>query len=238
MIKSGTIKSVLLLACIGIIIIGLAEPIAGDTMGKGKVMEQEDKMAACPANETKMKDDSTNKTMMPYMMVDADIMVDDSNKTMMPCMMVDADVMVDDSNKIMMPCMMVDDSNKTMMPCMMVADPTNKTIMMHCMMGEDARSAQTKLDCARLHLQKAMKLHEMHMKDSSKATDESMEMMHYHLMEAYGCIEEENMTMGMAMEMMNATSYHDYDDSNGSEEWMVAISDDKYNDLDNKSKGC
>lgn len=44
MTKSGTVKSVLLIAFIGIVLIALVMPIAGQKIGQGKMMEQKDMM--------------------------------------------------------------------------------------------------------------------------------------------------------------------------------------------------
>ena len=76
MIKSGAIKSALLLACIGIIVVALVEPIAGHMMGQGNMTER-DMKAACPDNKTHMM-----HCMMHFMMGN-----NSANGTMMYCMM-------------------------------------------------------------------------------------------------------------------------------------------------------
>ncbi|WP_292387865.1 hypothetical protein [Methanosarcina sp. UBA5] len=66
MVKPGIIKPVLLLVFIGIIIAAFVQPIAGSTMGKGKLMEQKDKMVPCPENkimmQSGMKERAANET--------------------------------------------------------------------------------------------------------------------------------------------------------------------------------
>ncbi len=74
MIKSGTLKPALLLALIAVIVIALAEPIAGHMMGQGNMMGQRSMMIVCPDNQTctmmqsGMGDHPANETMMPCMM--------------------------------------------------------------------------------------------------------------------------------------------------------------------------
>ncbi len=66
MVKPGIIKPVLLLVFIGIIVTAFVQPIAGSTMGKGKLMEQKDKMVPCPENkimmQSGMKECAANET--------------------------------------------------------------------------------------------------------------------------------------------------------------------------------
>ncbi len=58
MVKPGIIKPVLLLVLIGIIVIAFVQPIAGSTMGQGKLMEQKDKMVPCPENKSMMQSET------------------------------------------------------------------------------------------------------------------------------------------------------------------------------------
>ncbi|AKB81953.1 hypothetical protein MSBR3_1375 [Methanosarcina barkeri 3] len=55
MTKPGIMKPVLLLVLIGIIVTAFVQPIAGSTMGQGKLMEQKDKMVPCPENKSMMQ---------------------------------------------------------------------------------------------------------------------------------------------------------------------------------------
>jgi hypothetical protein len=55
MVKPGIMKPVLLLVLIGIIVTAIVQPIAGSTMGQGKLMEQKDKMVPCPENKSMMQ---------------------------------------------------------------------------------------------------------------------------------------------------------------------------------------
>ena len=96
-------------------------------------------------------------------------------------------------------------ANETMMHCMMGDHMANET-MMHCMMDQNASTAQARLDCADFWLQKAIKLHEIHLKDPSTATNESQMEMMDQMMRAYECIKGENVTENMAMGMMNTTA--------------------------------
>ncbi|HSD57675.1 MAG TPA: hypothetical protein VLB04_05795 [Methanotrichaceae archaeon] len=163
MTKSGTVMSVLLLACMGIVVIALAEPIAGQMMGQGGMMGQgsmmaqggmmgrmvqcegedcEGMMAACPANRT---------------------------------------------------CVMVQP--------MTGACPEGRT----CYVVEqlqNASDAQARLDCARIWLEKAMNLHDLHLRDPTTTTDESQIELMDQITRAYECVTGENMTS----EMMNTTA--------------------------------
>ena len=225
MIKSGIVKSALLLACIGIIVVALVEPIAGHMIGQGNMTER-DMKAACPDNKTHMMhfimgNNSANGTMMHCMMgerpANETILGEHlTNETMMHCMM--GDPANGTMRHCMMHCMMGNYSandtmmimrkhsaNGTMMHCMMGDHMANET-MMHCMMDQNASTAQARLDCADFWLQKAIKLHEIHLKDPSTATNESQMEMMDQMMRAYECIKGENATENMAMGMMNTTA--------------------------------
>lgn len=169
MIKSGVTKSALLLACIGIIVVALVEPIAGHMMGPGN-MTGRDMEVACPDNKTHM----------------------------VHCMM---HFMMGNNNS----------ANETMMHYMMGEHSVNESIM-HCMMGEKGSccivemkqndsSAQVRLDCARFWLEKAMELHELHLKDPTTTTNESQIELMNQITRAYECITGESVTS----EMINTT---------------------------------
>jgi len=103
-------------------------------------------------------------------------------------------------------------SNETMMPCMMMEN-NSMNGMMHCYCTMDQNTsntsiAQMQLDCASFWLQKAIELHDMHIKDPSTATNESqMEMMGL-MMKSYACLTGENMTENMTHDMMTNTTTH------------------------------
>jgi hypothetical protein len=61
MTKSGTVKSVFLTAFIGIVLIALVMPIAGQNMGQGKMMEQKDMMVSYPDNSSMMQSSMTTQ---------------------------------------------------------------------------------------------------------------------------------------------------------------------------------
>ncbi|MGB9940165.1 hypothetical protein [Methanosarcina sp.] len=156
MIKSGTLKPALLLALIAVIVIALVEPIAGDMMGQGNMMNQRSTVIVCPDNQTcsiklsGIGDRPANDTMTSYMMGHHCIMGNlSANETMMQCMIGNQSM-----NDTMMRCMMGNDSmNGTMMHCMMGNDSLNDTMMhhcmhhcMHCMMGNDSMNG-TMMHC-------------------------------------------------------------------------------------------
>jgi len=206
-IKSGAIKSVLLLACIGIIVISLVEPIAGHIKGQGNMTGQRDMMAVCPDNNGCPDNEThTMRCMMHCMMGDHP-----ANGTMMHCMMGN-----NSANETIIHCMMGNHSaNETMTHCMMCDYSANET-MMHCMMGDhptngsclivkmnqNASSNQARLDCAHFWLEQAMKLHELHLKDPTTTTNESQIELMNQITRAYECIAEENVTS----EMINTTT--------------------------------
>lgn len=63
-------------------------------------------------------------------------------------------------------------------------------------MTQDISSMQARLDCAQFWLEKAIKLHEIHLKDPSTATNESQMEMMDQMMRASECIKGENVTKG------------------------------------------
>ena len=218
MIKSGTLKPALLLALIAVIVIALAEPIAGHMMGQGNMMGQRSMMIVCPDNQTctmmqsNMGDHQANETMMPCMMGHHGMMGhrgmmgnDSMNETMMPCMM--GNYSMNETMMHRMPCMMGDHAaNKTMIHCMMRGNHPMKGSC--CIMGMDknASAAQAKLDCAQFWLEQAIELHEMHLKDPSAATNQSQLEMMDQMMRAYECIVGENMTENVTMGITNKTA--------------------------------
>ncbi len=207
MIKSGTLKPALLLALIAVIVIALAEPVAGNMMGQGNMKYQRSVMTVYPDNQTcttmqsGMGNHQANETMMHCMMGQHHGMMGNNsmNETMMHCMhhcmMGHHGMMGNDS-------MMGDHAaNETMMPCMMGN---------HMMkMNQNASAAQAKLDCAQFWLEQAIELHKIHLKNPSTATNESQLKMMDQMMRAYECIVGENMTENMTMGMMNTTASHE-----------------------------
>lgn len=207
MIKSGTLKPALLLALIAVIVIAMAEPVAGDMMGQGNMKYQRSVMTVCPDNQTfttmqsGMGNHKANETMMCCMMGQHHGMMGNNsmNETMMRCMhhcmMEHRGMMGNDS-------MMGDHAaNETMMPCMM-GDHMMK-------MDQNASAAQARLDCAQFWLEQAIELHKIHLKNPSAATNESQLRMMNQMMRAYECIVGENITKNMTMGMMNSTASHE-----------------------------
>jgi hypothetical protein len=196
MVKPRIIRSVLLLALIGIIVTALVQPIAGSTMGKGKLMEQKDKMIPCPENKSitqsgmgeREASKSCNKTMTGSMMKEKLSNKSKSitqygmgereaskscNKTMTDSMM--KEKLSNKSKSIIQYGMGEREAskscNKTMTGSMMKEKLSNKS-------RYNESSSQANLDCARLWLEKAIKLHAMHLENPKSATNESqMEMM-------------------------------------------------------------
>jgi hypothetical protein len=92
---------------------------------------------------------------------------------------------------------------------MMNACPDNTTcMMMQSVIGEcpanrtcyiaeqvqNASSAQTRLDCARFWLEKAMGLHELHLRDATTTTNESQIELMDQITKAFECVTGENVT--------------------------------------------
>jgi len=75
--------------------------------------------------------------------------------------------------------------------------------MMPCMMDQNASTSQAGPDCARFWLQKAIELHDLHMKDPSTTTNESnMELMDQ-MERAYECDTGKNVTENISMGVMD-----------------------------------
>jgi len=108
-----------------------------------------------------------------------------------------------DKQTNMMPCMMEEHSaNGTMMPCMMGEQSANGT-MIPCMMAQNASTSQAGPDCAHW-LQKAIMLHDLHMRDPKVAANESsqIELMNQ-MKRAYECVTGKNITENTTAGMMN-----------------------------------
>lgn len=186
MIKSEILKSaLLLLALITVIVIALAEPIAGHMMGQGNIMGQQSMIIVCSDNQT--------CTVIQSSMGDHS-----SNETMIHCM---------PGNDSMMGNL---SANETMMQCMLGNDSMMNGSCCIIEMDQSAIAAQARLDCAQFWLEQAIEMHEMHLKDPSTATNESQLEMMNQMMWAYECIVGENMTknmtQNMTLEMMNTTA--------------------------------
>ena len=210
MIKSGILKSaLLLLALITVIVIALAEPIAGHMMGQGNIMGQQSMIIVCSDNQTctviqsSMGDHSSNETMIHCMTGNDSMMMGNlsANETMMQCMLGNDSMMMGNLS-----------ANETMMHCMMENDSMMNGSCCIIEMDQSASAAQARLDCAQFWLEQAIEMHEMHLKDPSTATNESQLEMMDQMMRAYECIVgenmTENMTKNMTMGMMNTTADH------------------------------
>lgn len=200
MIKSVNIKTALLLVLLGIMLIALIEPIAGNMLGQENMTGQKDMMAACPENKTymlhcmmkNMEEHSANETMMYCIMENRS-----ANETMMWCIMGGHL-----ANKTMSQSIMGNYSaNETMIQPMM----GNYSATENCFivaMDQNASSAQARLDCTRFWLEKAMELHELHLKDATTTTNESQIELMNRITRAYECVTGENATR----EMINTTT--------------------------------
>ena len=181
MVKPRIIRSVLLLACIGIIVTALVQPIAGSTMGKGKLMEQKDKMIPCPENKSMMKSGMGEN--------ESSEMYETSSK------------------EKMMGSMMEEKScNEAMTSSMIKEKLANKSCY-------NASSSQANLDCARLWLEKAIKLHAMHLENPKSVTNESQMEMMDQMKQAKNYLSGEKMNMSMmdrAAENKSAEYEHPY----------------------------
>ena len=231
MVKSGTLKpALLLLALITVIVIALAEPIAGHMMGQGNIMGQQSMIIVCSDNQTctviqsSMGDHSSNETMIHCMTGNDSMIMGNlsANETMMQCMLGNDSMIMGNlsANETMMQCMMGNDpmmignlsANETMMHCMMENDSMMNGSCCIIEMDQSASAAQARLDCAQFWLEQAIEMHEMHLKDPSTATNESQLEMMDQMMRAYECIVgenmTENMTTNMTMGMMNTTADH------------------------------
>lgn len=200
MIRNGMIKSVLLLA-LGIITIALIGPAAGDTICK------------CPDNQTcmmmqsSMGDCQDNRTMMCYMMSDM------ANESC--CMLMDQNA---STSQARLNCTYFWLEKAIQLHQLHMEDPSTATnesqmelmdYMIHaheCIKGENVTmemvdnkttyndsedfvcEAHARLKCADFWLEQAIKLHEMHLKDPSTATDESQMEMMEQIMQAHICV--------------------------------------------------
>jgi len=180
MVKPGIIKPVLLLVFIGIIVTAFVQPIAGSTMGKGKLMEQKDKMAPCPENESMMQSEMGECATSE--------MCETSSKEKMESMM---------EEKL---------CNETMTGSVMKEKLASKSCY-------NESSSEANFDCARLYLQKAIKLHAMHLENPKSATNESQMEMMDEMKQAKKYLAGEKMNMGMmgkAADNISADYEHPY----------------------------
>ena len=223
MVKAGITKSVLMLAFIGITLIGLVQPIAGMT-DQGKASGQ---VCACKeySNNTTMdceKDYCNNITMdcgENYNCCVMDCERGYCNNTTMDCEK-GYDCCIYNCEQDYNSCVMdyemdygnntnmdfeKDCCNKTMMHRMMEDHMMNES---GCMMkmGKNISAAKADVDCAGYSTEEAIKIHEMHLTNHSTMTEESdMEMME-HMVQAYECLTGENLTEEM---MMDCEEYQD-----------------------------
>ena len=216
MLKPGIIKPVLLLVFIGIIVAAFVQPIAGNTMGQGKLMEQKDKMVPCPDNksmmqygmkeraasetcetsskekmESMMEEKSCNETMTGSMMKEKLASKGCYNESSSQANFGYAHLWLKKAIKIHEMHLMnlsttTEESNMEMMDQMMEAKKYLAGEKMNMgMMGRAAdnisaeyehpyaMSALMRLECCDFWLDKAIKLHAMHMKNPKIATNES-----------------------------------------------------------------
>lgn len=210
MIRTGTIKSVFLLA-LGIITIALVGPAAGDTMCK------------CPDNQTcmmmqlDMGDHQDNETMMHCMMGEhmaneSCCMLMDQNISTVQARLKCADLWLEKAielHELHMedPSTATNESQMELMDYMMHAHECiiGKNVTMEMMdnktecnaSADSVCEAHARLKCADFWLEQAIQLHEIHLKNPSSATDESQMEMMEHMMQAHKCVVGEHAAMDM-----------------------------------------
>ena len=188
MVKPGIIKSVLLLVFIGIIVTAFVQPIAGSTMGKGKLMEQKDKVVPCPENESMMQSGMKERT--------ASETCETSSKENMESMMEEKEAKKGEMESM----------KEEKMESMKEEKLANKSCY-------NESSSQANFDYARVYLEKAIKLHAMHLENPKMATNESQMKMMDEMKQAKKYLTGEKMNMGMmgrAAENMSAEYEHPY----------------------------
>ena len=199
MLKPGIIKPVLLLAVIGIIVTAFVQPIAGNTMGQGKLQYGMKERAASETCETSskekmesmMEEKSCNETMTGSMMKEKLASKGCYNESSSQANFDYAHLWLKKAMKIHEMHLMnlstaTEESNMEMMDQMMEAKKYLAGEKMNMgMMGRAAdnisaeyehpyaMSAPMRLECCDFWLDKAMKLHAMHMKNPKIATNES-----------------------------------------------------------------
>ncbi len=196
MIKFGTVKSALLMAFIGMVIIGMVQPIAAMGQSSSSEMEQDNERDSYEGQDC--KDSSHNKTMM--------MKEGSENEKMMHCCMMHGMMGESSENKTMMHhcmmhCMMhgmmgESSENKTMMHGTMEEKAANESCCM-AKMDENASMEQTENECAIFWLKQAIELHKMHLENPSMATNESQIELMNQMKQAYKLIPGESAAMGM-----------------------------------------
>ncbi|MCU0637511.1 MAG: hypothetical protein MUE87_02660 [Methanothrix sp.] len=187
-----------LLFSIGIISLALISPISGNMMGQCLNKDCETMMGTCPDNMTCMMMQSmmgtcpANKTclMMQPMMGTCP-----ANKT---CVMMQPMTGTCPANKTCVTIKPIMGTCPDNMTCMILEPvvgecPSNGT----CYIAEqfqNASSTQTRLDCARFWLEKAMELHDLHLRDSSTTTNDSQIELMDQITKAFECVTGENVT--------------------------------------------
>jgi len=114
------------------------------------------------------------------------VLANDQTGTMGQTIMMNSSV---DNKTPLVPCTMGDLTNRTMMPCLMV---------------QNASISQAGPECARFWLQKAIMLHDLHMRDPIVAANESSKIELLNQMNrAYECITGKNATDNTTVRAMN-----------------------------------
>lgn len=146
MVKAGRTKSVLLLAFLGIMIIGMVQPISAVDSSDNKCNDS----SSGQCGQDSSKDECENSS-------SASMTEQDSSN--------DCEESSDDEE-----CMESDKENW---------------------------STQANMECADYHMEEAMKIHNMHLKNPNTSTEESnMEMME-HMVESYACLTGGNLSKDM-----------------------------------------
>jgi len=218
MVKSGTIKPVLLLTLIGMIIIGMVQPIAAtgqdsckddcQDSSSGQMSEQDSSREECSDSSSKQmceqdlaKDNYQDSCKENY---PTETDMDNANSCMKKAMMIHEMHMKN-------PGMATNESNMEMMKQMMQAHKclTREKMDMEMMdKAADNKTAgydrpyiisdMTRCDCSCFWLDEAVKLHEMHVKNPETATSESQMRLMVQMTRANGYLEGKGMDMEMA----------------------------------------
>jgi len=231
MIKSG-IKLALLMAFIGMVIIGMVQPIEATGQDSSKddcqdsqsgeygQMSEKDSSSDCKTIEALSSKKEKIESMMEEELANESFYSGkmDQNNSLMKANLDCASLWLQKAIKLhemhlMNPEISTDESNLEMMDQMIQADKYltgEKTADMIDRAADNKSgeykkayiiSALTRLDCSHLWLQKAMKLHEMHLKNPEKATNESNLMLMAHMVRANRYLTGEEMDMEMSKDV-------------------------------------
>jgi hypothetical protein len=141
-----------------------------------------------------MEEKEAKKDKMDYMMEEKEAMMEEkeAKKDKMDCMMEEKE-----AKKDKMDCMMEEKvAEKDKMDCMMEEKEANKSCYTG-KMDQKVSLTQANLDCVCLCLEKAIKMHEMYLRNPEAATSESKMEMMKQMMQAHEYLTGEKMDMDM-----------------------------------------